>query len=247
MRGCGYVYDSECNLYYLQSRYYDPQTGRFINADAFASTGQGILGNNMFAYCINNPVCRIDESGMYSRKDAVEYAEEWYDGENEEYYYYSDGDCANFVSQCLRAGGVKDSSGWYHKKHKKGWLEIAINPLAWFVNKFKYNWNSSETWRKANEQYCYFSNPKNGYINGNVIKISSALDIAVVAASGEVRPGDLLYFSSDGETAYHATMVSKVENGMIYYTAHSRSRFDSPLSDTLGESTVLIVRIRDDA
>ena len=37
--------------------------GRFINADAYASTGQGILGNNMFAYCNNNPISRIDPSG----------------------------------------------------------------------------------------------------------------------------------------------------------------------------------------
>ena len=47
----------------MQSRYYDPQVGRFINADALVSTGQGILGNNMFAYCRNNPVRRIDISG----------------------------------------------------------------------------------------------------------------------------------------------------------------------------------------
>ena len=52
----GYVYDHETGLYYLQSRYYDPEVGRFLNADAFASTGQGILGNNTFAYCGNNPV-----------------------------------------------------------------------------------------------------------------------------------------------------------------------------------------------
>ena len=52
----GYYYDTETGLYYLQSRYYDPETGRFINADEFVSTGQGILGNNMFAYCGNNPV-----------------------------------------------------------------------------------------------------------------------------------------------------------------------------------------------
>ena len=37
--------------------------GRFINADAFASTGQGLLGNNMFAYCLNNPVLFSDSSG----------------------------------------------------------------------------------------------------------------------------------------------------------------------------------------
>ena len=52
-------------MYYLQSRYYDPNTGRFINADSFASTGQGILGNNTFAYCLNNPINLIDPYGCF--------------------------------------------------------------------------------------------------------------------------------------------------------------------------------------
>ena len=47
----------------MQSRYYDPAIGRFLNADAFASTGQGLLGNNMFAYCGNNPINRVDYAG----------------------------------------------------------------------------------------------------------------------------------------------------------------------------------------
>ena len=37
--------------------------GRFINADAYTSTGQGILGNNMFAYCGNNPASSVDPTG----------------------------------------------------------------------------------------------------------------------------------------------------------------------------------------
>ncbi|MBQ8354945.1 MAG: RHS repeat protein, partial [Oscillospiraceae bacterium] len=47
----GYYYDTETGFYYLQSRYYDPSIGRFINADSFASTGQGFVGYNVFAYC----------------------------------------------------------------------------------------------------------------------------------------------------------------------------------------------------
>ena len=58
-----YIYDHETGLYYLQSRYYNPTWGRFLNADAFVSTGQGLLGNNMFAYCRNNAVRRKDVSG----------------------------------------------------------------------------------------------------------------------------------------------------------------------------------------
>ena len=62
----GYVYDAETDLYYLESRYYNPAVGRFINGDALVSTGQGMLGNNMFAYCMNNPVNRLDAQGTSS-------------------------------------------------------------------------------------------------------------------------------------------------------------------------------------
>ena len=63
LRYRGYVYDTETGLYYLQSRYYNPQIGRFINADVFYATGQGLVGNNMFAYCLNNPICMADDCG----------------------------------------------------------------------------------------------------------------------------------------------------------------------------------------
>ena len=59
----GYYYDSNLGLYYLQSRYYDPVIGRFINADGYISTGQGIHSYNMYAYCNGNPVMYIDDSG----------------------------------------------------------------------------------------------------------------------------------------------------------------------------------------
>ena len=62
----GYYYDSETRLYYLGSRYYDPQVKRFVNADGYASTGQGFIGYNAFAYCLNNPVALIDNNGTLS-------------------------------------------------------------------------------------------------------------------------------------------------------------------------------------
>ena len=63
LRYRGYYYDSETGFYYLQSRYYDPEICRFINADSYASTGQGFIGYNMFAYCGNNPIVFLDCRG----------------------------------------------------------------------------------------------------------------------------------------------------------------------------------------
>ena len=63
LRYRGYYYDNETGFYYLQSRYYDPVNRRFINADSLASTGQGALGTNMFAYCNNCPTIYHDPSG----------------------------------------------------------------------------------------------------------------------------------------------------------------------------------------
>ena len=70
LRYRGYIYDDETGFYYLQSRYYDPAVGRFINSDTFVSTGQGFVGFNLFAYCGNNPICRVDSQG-FVWKDAT--------------------------------------------------------------------------------------------------------------------------------------------------------------------------------
>ena len=58
-----YYYDSESGLYYLMSRYYDPVTHRFLNADGYFQSGDGILDTNMNAYCRNNPLNNIDKYG----------------------------------------------------------------------------------------------------------------------------------------------------------------------------------------
>ena len=64
LRYRGYYYDAETGFYYLQSRYYDPEIGRFINADSYASTdATGLLSTNMFAYCENDPVNKSDPDG----------------------------------------------------------------------------------------------------------------------------------------------------------------------------------------
>ena len=58
-----YYYDNDLGLYYLQSRYYDAEIGRFINADGYITTGQGVMSYNMYSYCQNNPVMYSDPTG----------------------------------------------------------------------------------------------------------------------------------------------------------------------------------------
>ena len=69
----GYFYDADTGFYYLQSRYYDPVVGRFLNADdagilelvsAMGQAQDTLLGANLYAYCANNPVLFSDSSGL---------------------------------------------------------------------------------------------------------------------------------------------------------------------------------------
>ena len=72
----GYYYDTETGYYYLNSRYYDPTTGRFLNADnRISGAGGDIRGYNLFSYCFNNPVNMSDQDGNWPQwfKDAVKW------------------------------------------------------------------------------------------------------------------------------------------------------------------------------
>nr|WP_080965784.1 RHS repeat-associated core domain-containing protein [Clostridium novyi] len=61
----GYRYDTETGLYYLNSRYYNSEWGRFVNADALAGKTGELLGHNTFTYCKNNPINMCDENGCF--------------------------------------------------------------------------------------------------------------------------------------------------------------------------------------
>ncbi len=67
----GYYYDTETGFYYLNSRYYDPEICRFINVDGYVSTGSALLGYNMFAYCLNNPISNVDSSGSIPMRSTI--------------------------------------------------------------------------------------------------------------------------------------------------------------------------------
>ena len=60
----GYIWDEETGLYYLRSRYYNPEWGRFQNSDVIIESKKTILSNNLMNYCTNNPITYLDNGGM---------------------------------------------------------------------------------------------------------------------------------------------------------------------------------------
>lgn len=152
-----------------------------------------------------------------------------------DYYNYRT-DCANFVSQCLYAGGVEMTNEWYSYKR-----ETKINKLLSVVE-----FDVGEPWRLAAKQYEYFSDPDNGYISGEVLTVEAST-ISSVAGNSKIQMGDLLYFAEDGTNPHHATIITKVCGGEIYYAGHTSSRFDKALSEAIGSEVCYIIRLRDDA
>ncbi len=218
------------------------------------STGQGS------GTCLNN---------RYKREDAVAYAREYAYSTGPNYVNFGDpvfaaiylaqygtwtgmADCANFVSQCLVAGGLKMNDDWYFRQHINtavalpGITDIYYRDKDGVLVSYPISYYFSSPWTGANAQYEYFSNLTNGHTSTNVIKINSVCDIPYAASHYNIKPGDLMYFSRDGgKTAYHATIISSVMNDDIEYCAHTSGRKDKKLSETIGNESVIIVRLNE--
>lgn len=80
LRYRGYYFDSEFGLYYLQSRYYSPGIGRFINTDApeyVQMQRDDYAGINSYLYCCNDPVNNVDPSGCWKKKHHYNWTLSW--------------------------------------------------------------------------------------------------------------------------------------------------------------------------
>ena len=114
------MYDTDTGLYYLQSRYYDPQTGRFINADdtAYVDTNSGTpLSTNMFAYCENNLANFVDLTGKWAQNLSGFKWNKNYDGfkVNISKKFLSRAYCLLYAADIIRLKGKWQwwPAGWY--------------------------------------------------------------------------------------------------------------------------------------
>ena len=236
LRYRGYVYDEDTAMYYLQSRYYDPITGRFINADDTAYIGSSgtVLSCNIFVYCENNPInlydytgncCYLDggiiktchKSNKYNRNNAIKYAKKWSHDYNMQFPKFQNGDCANFVSQCLHYGGLNMNRDWYCFKSSY-WEECY-----------------TQYWTVASKQYAYFRRSK--YVKRSIelswYNLTNTIQHKIINKYG-IKKGDLLYFDGNGDGIYtHASIISSIikvkGKKIICYAAHTVSRFNKKL------------------
>lgn len=226
----GYYRDSETGFYYLQSRYYDSVTMRFLNADrAFEVNTENdyVYKDNMYIYCNANPINNSDYLGMkktsnskkyvsfsYSRKKAFKYMtyyaivsthNDGIHGNNKKYKYHPEGDCANFVSQCLCAGGMKMVDKWHSYKitsnkwyETLAWVRIAKN-REYILNNFT---------KSTSKIYPKWSKKKmKSYIKNHKPKV-----------------GDIIYFKRISDNSFsHAAIISQVTTYHIKFAAHTYS------------------------
>ena len=65
----GYQYDKDTDLYYLNARYYDSKTARFLSEDTYTGDPNDPLSLNLYSYCVNNPITYSDPTGHWQESD----------------------------------------------------------------------------------------------------------------------------------------------------------------------------------
>ena len=179
-----YYYDSETRLYYLQSRYYDPETGRFLNADeaGMAVRKSVAMRSNLFAYCFNSVTNSIDPLGL----DAI-----WlqatksvfglghtgliFQHKNKWYYWYWGADFEITSHDALEAIVISTSisNSLIVGKSLAVFISAVITKYMLEELKVKKDLNKNSAKKEANKLYTSGKFDKSFYIRGNFDKAYS--------------------------------------------------------------------------
>ncbi len=134
----GYYYDCDIKMYYLQSRYYDPEIGRFINSDSVDYIGitETDISYNAFAYCNNNPIFSTDEDGSFTIGDLIKLIKNFLNLFNTFKSY------ADLAKYTLR---IKEDSRDYNNRKVNGKYIISV---TFYTDTAKKLW--TEVWNARN-------------------------------------------------------------------------------------------------
>lgn len=171
----------------------------------------------------------IEALNQYAKKYAQEDTDKFISDPDHPYFSNGSGNCANFVSQCLYAAGMDMTDEWYmeakvpipvrliQKVYEKA-VHKDLDPAGAIANTGQ---EYSLTWTSARKQYEYFSDPKNGYMEGGVVKVRSLEEYYRVASLGVVEAGDLLYWDEDGNgDINHATIINGFDESGSLFTGN---------------------------
>lgn len=129
---------------------------------------------------------------MYNRQAAVEYANKWWNAYNPNYPHF-DNDCANYVSQCLRAGGAPL---WGAPNRELGWW---IGEGAW-----SFSWSTAHSLR--------------WYLAGS----TKGLTATIVHSPAELDIGDVIIYDFENDGRFdHSAIVTKKIGDQPFVNAHT--------------------------
>ena len=223
----GYYYDTETGYYYLQSRYYDPSICRFINADIYeivnSAKNTNHIGLNLFVYCGNDAVNNADYNGAaYSPLKAKAYAEKWWNGTNSRYGRNPNGDCANFVSQCLYAGGLNKMTG----TAKWGWHNYKITTVN--LGRIIIGYDRSHAWAAAQNLYDWLRSTKHTSYTYVLKSIYDVDKVGKILYSKSTCAAAIFFTwpkrSNKGHAALSGQVVRYKNSYDVYYYAHTSNR-----------------------
>lgn len=140
----------------------------------------------------------------YNRTKAVEYAQKWALTHNPQFYYFGGigGDCTNFISQCLLAGG-----GIMNYDYINGWFYNSIN-------------NRSASWTGV------------AYLQRFLLREAKTTGpFASVRDVSKLEIGDIIQLRQNNSHFNHTLIISQINNGIIYVCAHSDEAKNRPLQD----------------
>ncbi len=139
----------------------------------------------------------------YDRAKAVNYAQQWALKSNPRFYHFGGigGDCTNFISQCLLAGGAVMNYNKYY-----GWFYIS-------------QINRSPSWTSVE------------YLERFLLRSKGVGIFAKIADINTLEVGDLIQLRQNPSHFNHTVIITKIENGEIYVCAHSNDALNKQLRD----------------
>ena len=168
--------------------------GRFINGDALAATGQGIVGNNMFAYCGNNPVIRADESGQR----------------------YSSTEIHNFVLEDICGKHPTMSRKNTYMKYKKKYLWHTYGYCDLYDTQSGEVWEAKRFMGGITCTKTAASLQLQNYVNNGTLVSNPSLDLCTGGTYTTIEPNVFEVMDKDMEGAYIVAYWD-AGDGIIFY------------------------------